>query len=523
MKNLVISILLVALGVAGTYVYYTRSSAPVDPHAGHNHAPGEHPGEEAAHNGVAWCNEHDVAEADCPFCNPDLIESKGMCNGHGVPEALCTRCNASLIPAFKAENDWCAGHNLPESQCLECNPGLKQSAAPEVEEIEVVVAPAPESAGFLPRSLQPSDVYCAKESVQIRLLSPEVAGRLGLVAERVATGTAPHTIRTTATVIYDENRHAKVAPRLSGILRSVKKDLGDLVDEGEVVAVIDSLELGHAKSACLEARALLVPARQNLKREESLLKQGITTEESVLAARSRAVELEVVLSRAEQTLRNLGFSEAQVEEIARKSDRSPLLSVTAPLAGVVVERDAVIGESVDAGRALFAVADTTTMWAMLQISEADLGMVSLGLPVLLEVNGLSGVRFGGTVDWISTAIDVHTRTLPVRARIDNPRGHLRAGMLGRAELTLGDRELSVLVPKAAVQWEGCCNVVFVQASEQLYQPHKVDLAYESGDYYVVRGGVSSGDPVVTHGSFLLKTELLKENIGAGCCESAPGL
>jgi membrane fusion protein, heavy metal efflux system len=70
-----------------------------------------------------FCRFHEIAEAECPWCDESLIESNGHCRGHDVPEALCSRCNPALIPGFKAEDDWCAGHGLPESQCKKCQAG----------------------------------------------------------------------------------------------------------------------------------------------------------------------------------------------------------------------------------------------------------------------------------------------------------------------------------------------------------------------------------------------------------------
>ena len=85
-----------------------------------------------------------------------------------------------------------------------------------------------------------------------------------------------------------------------------------------------------------------------------------------------------------------------------------------------------------------------------------------------------------------------------------------------------DRQPTMIVPRESVQWEGCCNVVFVKQNETTFVPRKVHLGPSSGAFYEVISGVEDGDVVVTQGSFLLKTEILKTNIGAGCCEAQPG-
>ncbi len=110
-KNLLIGALLVVLGAGGAYLYLglTRGSQVRGP--------------ASAPSVAGMCAKHQIAEKDCPWCDPSLIEKKGHCPGHDVPEAFCSRCNPALIAGFRAENDWCAGHNIPESQCDLCKAG----------------------------------------------------------------------------------------------------------------------------------------------------------------------------------------------------------------------------------------------------------------------------------------------------------------------------------------------------------------------------------------------------------------
>ena len=93
---------------------------------------------------------------------------------------------------------------------------------------------------------------------------------------------------------------------------------------------------------------------------------------------------------------------------------------------------------------------------------------------------------------------------------------LRGQQYVRAAIEAGGQDDALLVPVGAVQWEGCCNVVFVQESPDRYIPKKVNVVFPSGEYYAVRG-LESGARIVSKGSYLLKTELMKSSIGAGCC------
>jgi cobalt-zinc-cadmium efflux system membrane fusion protein len=112
--------------------------------------------------------------------------------------------------------------------------------------------------------------------------------------------------------------------------------------------------------------------------------------------------------------------------------------------------------------------------------------------------------------------------LQARAALDNAHGHLRAHMFANASIAVRDRVAALVVPTSAVQWEGCCNVVFVKRSNTEYEPRKVHLGITTGTVYEVLSGVREGEEIVTQGSFLLKTEILKGSIGAGCCEVDPG-
>jgi hypothetical protein len=107
-RNILTAILLVLIGIGGAFLYlkYTRPAGET----GQAMAPG-------------FCVRHQIAEIDCPWCDPSLVEKKGQCPEHGVPEALCAKCNPALIAGFKTEGDWCAGHGVPESQCGLCKAG----------------------------------------------------------------------------------------------------------------------------------------------------------------------------------------------------------------------------------------------------------------------------------------------------------------------------------------------------------------------------------------------------------------
>jgi len=465
---------------------------------------------------------HGLTDATCAFCDESLIEKLGFCQGHGVPEAFCTRCNSSLIKAFKSINDWCVGHNLPESQCTLCNHEL-------IKKSDVEKAASPQSSSVklifdkhLLRNQQAPSVTCTTETLKIQFWSPQTAQKAGIEYGVVLEKDITETISCNVEIVYDGNRFAHLSPRTSGVISQVNMDLGDEVKSGTILALIDSSDLGTAKSEYLQANALVNLWQKNFNRENGLLQKHASTERDVLEAETKLTESKIALSRTVQRLKNLGLGEDTIKNISAMNNTSSLLPLTAPFDGIVVERDAVIGEVVNTSQPLFGISDLSRMWANLDINETSATKVQVGMTVVIDIESLPGKRHGGKITWISSYVDPKTRTLKARVELSNPNKLLKTGMFGKAIVSIKDKTPSLVVPKSAVQWEGCCNVVFVKINDTLFEPRKISIDYETDKHYVVSGNIQSGEIVATTGSFLLKTEILKGSIGAGCCEVEPG-
>ena len=455
----------------------------------------------------AWCAGHGLPEAMCFVCTPALIEQQGTCPEHGVPEALCSRCNAQLIPAFKATNDWCQEHGLPESQCLACNPAL---AAP--------APPGPPGSPEERRTAAPR-AGCRTHAQPIQLASAEVVRQVGIELRPVVREPFRDLVSAAAEVEYPADRQVRLSSRVAGVVAEVKAELGQWVEAGAVVATIDAPELGAARADLAQATTLLALWERNYAREVELAGSGIGTRRAAIEADTRRTEARAALARAEQRLRDLGLTAEELAGLClADAPAAATLAVRAPFAGTIVERAAVRGEVVAPGQALLGLVDTRTMWARLDVPEAAMARIAPGQQVVLTLHALRGERFSGRVGWVASQLDPGTRTLQARVELPNPEGRLRAHMFGAAHLTLGERPDALLVPRDAVQWEGCCNVVFVPAGPASFSARKVQLGGANDAQVEVLTGLSEGEQVVTTGAFLLKTELLKGSIGAGCCE-----
>lgn len=452
---------------------------------------------------------HGIDESKCPFCDPSRVERLGICREHGVPEALCVECRPFLRDAFVAAGDWCDEHATPESQCAVCSPDSAAALAAR--------AAAP---GVDLRWRREPSLECSTSQIPVTLSSAAVAETIGLEYATVELGSVEPAIERNAQLAYNANRYARLSARAPGVVARVFKDLGERAEEGEILVTVDSTDLGTAKTDLLLALETAKLWETNAARERGLVEKGVGIERETIEAETRAAEARIAVQRARLRLRNLGLSGERIDAVERDGDTSSLLEIVAPFRGTIVERNTVVGELVDPARPLIALADTGTMWAMVDLFEGDLAEVRTGRTALITLDGLPGQEFPGTLVWISMQVDERTRTVQARVELDNGLGLLRSNMFGRARVLESSGGQALTVPKDAVQWEGCCNIVFVKADDAgiTYRPARLDLVSAVGDRYEVAGGLSPGDIVVTRGSFILKNEILKDAVGAGCCE-----
>lgn len=401
----------------------------------------------------------------------------------------------------KQENALCE-HGVETSRCLICSPGFSDPAAN-------------------PRRFREApSVSCSTASTIVTLASPAVSRTAGFEFATVKTQNLVYELRRNAEITYDANQYARLSSRAPGVIVKVLKYLGDQVEAGEVIAIIDSMTLGSAKADLLQATELLALWQANAEREQSLMDKGASTERAVLEAKTSLSEARISVSRARQHLLNLGLDELTIGKVIEDSDTGSMLQITAPFSGKLVDRSAVMGEVVDENDMLFTIADTSVMWAMIDLTEADLAVVRKGQRIEFRLDSYPSRSFPGTLTWISTQLDQKTRTIRARTDLDNGGQMLKAYMFGHARIHTGGGSKAVTVPKDAVQWEGCCNVAFIRANKEgtVFEPTRLVLGFDAGDRYEVLSGLSGGETVVTKGSYILKNEILKDAVGAGCCE-----
>ena len=356
-------------------------------------------------------------------------------------------------------------------------------------------------------------------------LSPEKLAALTLETAPAERRRLSAQLETTGEVGYEEDRIAHVAPRVPGRVDRVAVSLGDEVRRGQVLAVLDSVELGQARAGYRVARTREELARQNYEREQRLYEDRITSEREMLEARAAFEEAVAERQSAEETLRLYGVSAGARESIGSSDPGSSLLPVHAPIAGRVVEKHATLGELATPESTLFTVGDLDHVWIWIDVYERDLGQVHLDDEVEVAVESYPGRLFSGEVTYLSPEVMAETRTVRARIDVENHEGRLRPGMFAKVRLIDPHTEEgspSLVVPDGAVVRRGGETLVFVPAPEPggehagaRFEARPVTVGRHEGGWVEILSGIEAGQEVVTAGAFFLESELAREELGGG--------
>jgi Cu(I)/Ag(I) efflux system membrane fusion protein len=189
------------------------------------------------------------------------------------------------------------------------------------------------------------------------------------------------------------------------------------------------------------------------------------------------------------------------------------LVLHAPVAGVVTEKAAAVGELVEKGRAIYEISDPSRLWLIGEVKEKDVALVHAGQKVEYTVPAYPGKVFGGKVARVGTAVEAESRTFEIRVEVDNRDGRLKPGMFADIGIVTQVVSNALLIDDAALQTDGEDQVAFVALDANRFEKRKVDVGLEEDGKVQVLGGIKAGERVVTEGSFTLKSELLKGELG----------
>jgi cobalt-zinc-cadmium efflux system membrane fusion protein len=265
-----------------------------------------------------------------------------------------------------------------------------------------------------------------------------------------------------------------------------------------------------------EARREL--ARQTLERKHALAAERIVPQREVQEAEAAFRAADADTRAAVAGLQALGIDDGPAPAGPLPPDASAdasLFTLRSPIAGRVLERQAVLGGYADPSVPLFTIADLSRVWVVAQAFERDAVTVPVGSTAHVRLAALPGQEFDGRVVLISGQVDPGSRTVPIRIELGNPGGVLRPGMSATVRLEVSAAATQILtVPAAALQRVGDGWLVFVPSGPAEFEMRPVGRGRDLGTEVEVVSGLKAGETVVVEGAFLLKAEAEKKAGGA---------
>ncbi len=325
---------------------------------------------------------------------------------------------------------------------------------------------------------------------------------------------APGKLRLSANfpgeIVVNPDRMAHITPRMGGIVIEVRKNLGDKVSAGDVMAVMESKELAVAKANYLATMKRLELATSNFVRFESLWQKEAIPEKQYLEIKTAREEGEIEKNSAEQKLRALGFTENLLQRLPKEPAYSlSRYEITAPFDGMVIQKHITLGEMLKDDTAAFVVADLSSVWANVYVHPRELPNISNGQEAVIATgNGVPNIQ--GRVEHVEPIVGENTRSAIARVVLDNLDGRLRPGLFVTAKIYLQDIDVAIAIPKTALKNFENKTITFIR-KEGGFEPNIVKTGRADNSRVEIVSGLKAGELFASEGSFILKAEAGKND------------
>lgn len=350
----------------------------------------------------------------------------------------------------------------------------------------------------------------AAERPEIVELSPTALANVTIRTARVARRRVVDAVRLPAEVQPHPDQIAHITPLVPSQVIEVKARPGDKVKKGDVLAVLKNVQLGEARAEIAQAKAALEVAQDQLARQEQLSGAGIGAQKSYVEAQGAVKQAQASLGAA--------MSRAQVYGGSGGSGATTV--IRSPLAGTIVERHATAGEVATPEQQLFVIANVDPVWVVGRAYESDLPLLQKSEAAVVQLKSYPERSWKGSISYIAPTLDERTRTAEVRVELANADLVLKPGMFATIIPTdppdaAAERGASLAVPVSAVQRDGERDLAFVAKDARRFEPRVLSLGKRGVDYVEVLAGLSEGELVVVEGTFILKSEAAKHELGGG--------
>ena len=332
-------------------------------------------------------------------------------------------------------------------------------------------------------------------AMQMKTLTVEPVGLHGFVSEELTEGK----------IAANADHATPVFSPYSGRITRVIAGLGDTVKAGAPLATLEASEFVQAQNDLATAASQLKLARITETRKHALYDAKGGSLQDWQAAQTDLTAAEAALSAVRNRLSILGKSPTEIAALEKNQTISPVATLSAPIAGVVVDRQVGPGQYVQSGGATpqFTIADISSVWLLANVRETDAARVKLGQSVEVHVPAYPDRVFKARLTYVSAVVDPVTHRLPVRAEIGNRDGALKPEMFANFRILTSEASESPAVPQSAVLYEGAAAHVWVVAGDGLLSLRSIRTGRSNDGLIEVLEGLKPGENVVTKGGLFI--------------------
>lgn len=345
-------------------------------------------------------------------------------------------------------------------------------------------------------------------------LSPESIEQIKLKTVTAEFQPFSGTFTIPAEVKTNQDNEAQIGSLIQGRVHKVFANVGDYVNAGQLLMTVEGLEVGEIKAGYLKAKANYEYAKANYERQKKLFDEKIGSQKSLLESQSEFEKAAAEFRAEDKKIHSVGLSD---EDVMKEKDGDEHTSGTLPIKslinGVVVERNVVIGQLVDATTTAFKIINTSNVWIDGQMYEKDLGKIKNGSKAVFVTGSDRQTRVDGKIIYLGQIVDDQTRTILVRGVFQNSGNKLKPQMFGELQISLSSDAKAILISEEAVVREASESYLFVKTNDTTFERRDVITGIISDNMIEIKEGIKEGEIVVTEGVFYLKSELKKDELG----------
>jgi cobalt-zinc-cadmium resistance protein CzcA len=359
------------------------------------------------------------------------------------------------------------------------------------------------------------------QAVQVNIDSTQEK-EIGLQLTQVRHGFIDKSVEAPGRVQPNANNQRQIATPSAGRAVEVKVNLGDTVHAGQIVAVIKSDSVGQVQSDllqnALQAKADILQQEVQMKlsrivfeREQKLYQDKVSAKADLQNAENQVekdvanlaalkAKLAATITVAQERLTLLGTEPGSAAKVLAEKKIDPYVTVRAPKSGLIIEKDINPGELADPSKNLFVLADLSDVWLVADVFEKDIEKINLGDEAEVTVDSLPQQPFPAKIIFIGASVDPQTRTMAVRANVNNPQIKLKPGMFARIKIEVG-KLATLIIPKSCILTKGDKTFVYVAKGPSTFEERDIVSGDDDGSSIEIKKGLKDGEQVVSKGVF----------------------